>query len=203
MGENELQAICFWPRFIIFHFEPARPNRSDKHISSNQQREKWKGGLLGSPNINSSSWFSIAEIQDSGTWAWSCTPPSLYLEQGKKKKPSRSIHICITLPFEFRGAMSPYILPILPPKALVYTPQYPFLLRTCICANVCVCVWLHVCVCVLVVVDAETAGSWFVRFYGSLSGARTGERNPLIEGKDGEESKGVQFIKQIEYNVVS
>lgn len=28
-------------------------------------------------------------------------------------------------------------------------------------------------------------------------------RNPLIEGKDGEESKGVQFIKQIEYNVVS
>lgn len=152
MGENELQAICFWPRFIIFHFEPARPNRSDKHISSNQQREKWKGGLLGSPNINSSSWFSIAEIQDSGTWAWSCTPPSLYLEQGKKKKPSRSIHICITLPFEFRGAMSPYILPILPPKALVYTPQYPFLLRTCICANVCVCVWLHVCVC--------TCGRW-------------------------------------------
>lgn len=134
----------------------------------------------------------IFDCRNPGLWNLSLElHPSLTLSRARqKKKPSRSIHICITLPFEFRGAMSPYILPILPPKALVYTPQYPFLLRTCICANVCVCVWLHVCVCVLVVVDAETAGSWFVRFYGSLSGARTGEEKKSINRR--KRRRGVQ-----------
>jgi len=133
-----LQAICFWPRFIIFHFEPSRPNRSDKHIGESAQW-KAKGRIIRVAKMRTFfADFWLPKLRTLEDWSWSWDP-LLYLGAYPKK----SIHICITLPLSFVERCRHTSCSFYPPKCSCAYSAVSFFaahLPKCLCAGGCVCI---------------------------------------------------------------
>lgn len=173
-GENELQAICFWPRsrFIILSIPTPTPphvriDRIKAHIGESAER-KAKGRIIRVAKMKTLCVdFRLPKSRTLSGRDWPILPISLIASKADKEKKRYSY-----LHNSAIGSRGAYIQPY-PESPLDIFRRILFCCALPTAGCLCVCVFV-------VVVDAETAGSWFVSFYGSLSGARAIERRKSI-----------------------